>query len=244
MAGLLEFAEKNGLVVIEDAAHAFGSEYRIAGEKKKIGAFGHMACFSFDPIKIITTGEGGAVCTANAGWAERMRKKRILGIDKDTWSRYRNERSWFYDVTDKGYRYHMSNINAAIGVKQIAHIEEFKARRLEIAAQYDRFFSDVFFRGHLEILKTQYDGLALFTYIVRITDGRRDELMEYLKNKQIITGVHYIPNHLQSICKGFRADDLTVTSEVAKQILTLPLYFGLTDAELKQVMDEIRGFWN
>jgi perosamine synthetase len=114
MDNLLNLAEKHQLTIVEDAAHAFGSTYK----GRKIGSFGHATCFSFDPIKIITCGEGGAVVLSDDDIAEQIRRKRILGIDKDTWHRYQNRRSWFYEVTTQGFRYHMSNINAAIGLSQ------------------------------------------------------------------------------------------------------------------------------
>src|SRR3989339_538560 len=120
MDALLAIAEPKGIKVIEDAAHAFGSGYK----GKKIGSFGHAACFSFDPIKNLTCGEGGAVALNDDELAEKIRRKRILGIDKDTWHRYRNERTWFYEVTDTGFRYHMSNINAAIGIEQFKKFDK------------------------------------------------------------------------------------------------------------------------
>src|SRR3990172_6604946 len=121
MDALLDIGKEKNIVIIEDAAHAFGSLYK----DRKIGSFGDVTCFSFDPIKNITCGEGGAVVLGNDEIAEEIRRKRILGIDKDTWHRYKNERSWFYEVTTQGYRYHMSNINAAIGVAQFKKLDLF-----------------------------------------------------------------------------------------------------------------------
>src|SRR5208283_4173005 len=111
MDAIHALAKERNITIIEDAAHAFGSSYK----GKKIGSFGDVACFSFDPIKNITCGEGGAVALADKDIAEEIRRKRTLGIDKDSWHRYTNERSWFYEVTTQGYRCHMSNISAAIG---------------------------------------------------------------------------------------------------------------------------------
>ncbi|MDD1676828.1 MAG: DegT/DnrJ/EryC1/StrS aminotransferase family protein, partial [Methanomicrobiales archaeon] len=115
LAAIYDLACDRDLFVVEDAAHAFGSSYK----GKKIGSFQSIACFSFDPIKNITCGEGGAIAFEDPEILPVLQQKRILGIDKDTWSRYRNERSWFYDVVTQGYRYHMSNISAAIGLVQI-----------------------------------------------------------------------------------------------------------------------------
>ena len=129
-------ARDHDLLVIEDAAHAFGSSYN----GKKIGSLSDMTCFSFDPIKAITCGEGGAVSFQNTDLLETVQRKRILGIDKDTWSRYKNERSWFYDVVTQGYRYHMSNINAAIGSVQIKKFTKFNEKKISVAKRYDAAF--------------------------------------------------------------------------------------------------------
>jgi len=125
MDALLEISRNQNIFIIEDAAHAFGSSYK--GEK--IGSFGNATCFSFDPIKNLTCGEGGAIVLSDDTFAEIIRTKRILGIDKDTWHRYRNERTWFYEVTMQGYRYHMSNINAAIGIAQLEKLTAFIQRK-------------------------------------------------------------------------------------------------------------------
>jgi perosamine synthetase len=124
MDRLLELADHYNIKIIEDACHAFGSNYK----GRKVGSFGHATCFSFDPIKVITCGEGGAIVINDDEIAEKIRQKRILGIDKDTWSRYKHNRSWLYDVTTTGYRYHMSNINAAIGLVQFKKIDHFIKR--------------------------------------------------------------------------------------------------------------------
>lgn len=120
MDAIHALVKERNITVVEDAAHAFGSSYK----GKKIGSFRNIACFSFDPIKNITCGEGGAVVFQDDALLEKVQQKRILGIDKDTWSRYRNERSWFYDVVTQGYRYHMSNINAAIGLVQWENLKK------------------------------------------------------------------------------------------------------------------------
>ena len=125
MNKILKIARKKKIKVVEDAAHAFGSLYK----GKKIGGFGDISCFSFDPIKNLTCGEGGCVTTNNLKLAETLRRKRLLGISKDTWVRYKNKRSWFYEVVTEGYRYHMSNINAAIGLAQFDKLGKFTKKK-------------------------------------------------------------------------------------------------------------------
>lgn len=234
MDEILKIARKKNIKVVEDAAHAFGSFYK----GRRIGSFGDITCFSFDPIKNITCGEGGAITTSNDELAAVIYKKRMLGIDKDTWSRYKHKRDWFYEVTTLGFRYHMSNINAAIGIKQLEKVEDFISRKRELVKAYDKMLRDV--KG-VELLKKDYIGVAPFNYMIKVK-GRRDELMKFLKRKNIDSGVHYIPNHLQPFFKNSR-NRLPVTERLWKEIITLPLYYEMSDGEQALVIDSVREFF-
>ncbi|MFA5832101.1 MAG: DegT/DnrJ/EryC1/StrS family aminotransferase [Bacteroidota bacterium] len=234
MDGLFQIAKPHGILIIEDAAHAFGSSYK----GKKIGSFGDATCFSFDPIKNLTTGEGGAITLANDEIAEEIRRKRILGIDKDTWHRYRNERSWFYEITTQGYRYHMSNINAAIGLAQMKKFEGFVTRKKEIVRKYNQAFTSV--KG-LKTLAINMEETAPFTYIIRVLDGKRDEAMEFLKTKGVGTGVHYIANHIQPFFLKY-STPLPTTDILWKEILTLPLYNDMKDEDVDLVILSVKEF--
>jgi len=236
MDTLLSLGRKHALTIIEDACHGFGSLYK----GKKIGSFGNMACFSFDPVKVITCGEGGCVTTNDDAWADLLQKKRLLGIDRDTWSRYKNEHSWYYDVVTQGYRYHLSNVNAAIGLAQLKKIDNFINRRQEIVGVYDQAFADA---RELSILKKDIRQLSAYCYILRVKD-KRDELMGFLKEKGIGSGIHYIPNHLQSFFKKYAAVKLPVTERVWQEILTLPLYFDMSDDDVRLVTDSIKKFYS
>ncbi len=226
-----DLAADRDLHVVEDAAHAFGSCHR----GRMIGSFGEMACFSFDPIKNITCGEGGAVVFRDGALLERLQQKRILGIDKDTWSRYRNERSWFYDVVTRGYRYHMSNISAAIGLVQLRKFEAMNRRKVEVARRYDEAFGDLDGVGLLE--NRGYEGIGLFAYMLRVRP-RRDELMDFLGANGVGSGVHYIPSHLFSF---YREEGLTlpVTEQVYREILSLPLFPDISDGQVEQVIGAV-----
>jgi perosamine synthetase len=236
MDSLLQIGKEHNLLIVEDAAHAFGSSYK----GKKIGSFGDVTCFSFDPIKNLTTGEGGAVVLSNNDVAEEIRRKRILGIDKDTWHRYRNERSWFYEVTTQGYRYHMSNINAAIGLAQMKKFDSFVKKKKAIVKKYDDAFKNL--KG-LRLLELNLEETAPFTYITRVLDGKRDIAMEFLKTKGVGTGVHYIANHIQPFFSKY-STPLPVTDKLWKEILTLPLYFDMSDADVDLVIQSVKEFCN
>jgi len=231
---ILKIARKKNILVIEDAAHAFGSVY----QGKKIGNFGDATCFSFDPIKIITCGEGGMVITANNRVAKIMIKKRILGISNDTWSRYQHKRSWFYDVEMLGFRYHLSNINAAIGLKQLKKFPEFLKRRQEIVKKYDKSLEGI---EGLELIEHNYKEVAPFNYIIKVKRNR-ERLMKFLQGKGITTGIHYIPNHLHPFFKSYRTK-LPITERVYQEILTLPLYSEMTNKNVEFVIKTIREFF-
>jgi len=235
MDELLPLARERNIRIVEDAAHAFGSAYK----GRKVGTFGDVTCFSFDPVKNITCGEGGAVVTDNDEIAARIIPKRILGIDKDTWSRMRQERNWFYQVVTPGYRYHMSNLNAAIGLEQLKRLDSFKARKRAIVGRYDEAFKNV---GGLALLMHDLDQIFPFLYVVRVLEKQRDALMKYLREKDIRTGVHYVPNHLQPLFADFRVP-LPVTEQIYEEILTLPLYFEMTDADVETVIDAVYSFF-
>lgn len=236
MGALLEVSDHYGLRIVEDAAHAFGSTYY----GRKIGSFGDITCFSFDSIKNITCGEGGAIVCRDPQLVDLARQKRLLGMDRKShagasWK----ERSWFFDVKTQGFRYHMSNINAAIGLAQLKKVDRFIARRREICRRYDQAFSDTL---GIQRLRINYDEAAPHIYVVRVKDGRRDALMQFLKDRDVETGINYIPNHLHSY---FKQDGLSLaqSEEAYKEILTLPLHYCLSNADVEAVIDSAIEFF-
>jgi len=234
MDALLNIGREHDIRIIEDAAHAFGSSYK----GKRIGSFGDATCFSFDPIKNITCGEGGAVALPDDIVAEEIRRKRILGIDKDTWHRYRNERSWFYEVTTQGYRHHMSNINAAIGLIQMKKLGAFIEKKKNIVRRYNQHFAGL---HGIQLLEWDTSGMAPFAYIIRVVNNKRDEMIEFLKGRGVGSGVHYIPNHIQPF---FSRDvgPLPTTEKIWKEILTLPLYYDMTEQDVDLVISSVSAF--
>jgi perosamine synthetase len=233
MDALKAIAKKKKISIIEDAAHAFGASYK----GKMVGGLGTIACFSFDPIKNITCGEGGCITTDDDELAELLRTKRLLGINKDTWTRYKNKRSWSYEVTVEGFRYHMSNISAAIGLAQLPKLAFFLEKKRSVIREYDGFFKSVEGVG---ILKRDYDAMAPFNYTVKI-EKDRDLFIEKMEKAGISVGVNYLPNHTQPFFKRSSVR-LPVTEKVCKEIASLPLYYDITDEEITRVEDSVRGF--
>ena len=234
MDALLDIGRSHGVKIVEDAAHAFGSSHR----GRMLGSFGDLTCFSFDPIKVVTCGEGGAVAFSDESFADLIRQKRLLGMDKSSWQRQKDTRDWSYKVTSQGYRYHMGNMNAAIGLVQLDKLGRFMWQRRSIVACYNEAF-----RGFTGIQTLDWDiaESCPFAYVVRITNGQRDKLAEYLKERDIGTGIHYIPNHLQPYFNI--GDVLPTTEQIYNEILTLPLHCELTEDDVEHVISSVRTFF-
>jgi dTDP-4-amino-4,6-dideoxygalactose transaminase len=236
MDALLALAGEHGLRVVEDAAHAFGSTYRGRG----VGSFGDVTCFSFDPIKNITCGEGGAIVVSDAGLAELLRRKRMLGIDRDRWQRRDDARSWSYAVSTQGYRYHMSNLNAAIGLAQLSKLARFRARRREISRAYDRAFAAL---PGLCLLDCDLDACCPFAYTLRVREGRRDALRAHLEAAGVGTGINYIPSHYHPHFAAY-ATPLPVTERLFEEMLSIPLYCDMTDDDVTRVAEAVAEFFS
>lgn len=224
--GIYGFAEKHGLRVIEDAAHAFGTTH----DGKKIGGFGDIACFSFDGIKNITSGEGGCIVSDDDEVLGKVRDARLLGVEKDTERRYSGQRSWEFDVTTQGWRYHMSNIMAAIGIEQLRRFPEMAAIRQRLARHYDKLLAG---EDRIRTLARDYGSVVPHIFPVLI-EGLRDRrvLQERLLDRGIQTGIHYQPNHMLSLYRDPDALPLPVTEAIFPKLLTLPLHPGLSERDL------------
>jgi dTDP-4-amino-4,6-dideoxygalactose transaminase len=228
-------AETHRLRVIEDATHAFGSLYG----GRTIGGFGDITCFSFDPVKIITSIDGGAVVLPPGDEAERAKRLRLLGIDRDTELRYQNKRAWDYDVVSKGFRYHLTNINASIGLSQLARIDEFITARRSSCRLYSELLSGI---PEIGTPETNFEGVSPFIYTIRVLDGRREGLIEHLRNNGIATGIHFMPAHTYSYYRGCRKGAMGVTERISRQILTLPLHSEMPRDTVAFISDTIRDF--
>jgi dTDP-4-amino-4,6-dideoxygalactose transaminase len=235
-ARVYELADEHGLRVIEDACNAFGST--ING--KPIGSFGDIACFSFDAVKIVTSVDGGCVIVNSEQERDRLRRLRFLGIDNDIVERYKNARSWNYDVVDAGFRYHLTNLFASIGIAQLAHAAEYIASRQVVCKRYSDAFAAL--RG-VRVLRRDYSDVSPFIYSLRILDGRRSDLIEFLKLRNIATGIHFLPAHRFSQFAACRRGDMTVTDRVAPQILTLPLHSNMKPSFAERVIEAICEFF-
>jgi dTDP-4-amino-4,6-dideoxygalactose transaminase len=229
---LYALAERHRLRVVEDATHAFGT--RVDG--RAIGNFGDVTCFSFDPVKVITSIDGGAVVVGDAGALERLRHWRFLGIDRETLARYKNSRAWEYDVVSQGFRYHMTNINAAVGLSQLARVDEFIASRRQACRLYNRLLAGV---ACVRCPATDFEDVSPFIYTVRVAAARREGFIEHLRGRGVATGIHFLPAQDFTYLKGCRRGDLAVTERVTREIVTLPLHTHMAPSTVERVAGAI-----
>lgn len=227
-----KFAKLNNLRVIEDAAHAFGSQYK----NQLVGSFGDICCFSFDGIKNITSGEGGAIVSNDENVINKIKDYRLLGVEKDTDKRYAGERSWEFDVTEQGWRYHMSNIMAAIGKEQFKKISLFKEKRQRFAKLYQDHLNNV---EGIVCLNHNYSDIVPHIFMVRILNSKREVVKEFLNSQGVQTGMHYFPNHYLSKYKS-NDIELKLTDIIYKEMLTLPLHTGLLDDDVINICSLIK----
>jgi dTDP-4-amino-4,6-dideoxygalactose transaminase len=238
---ILALAGSHGIPVVEDAAHAAGADYQGA----KIGSHGRAVCFSFYAIKNMTTGEGGMITSNDDELAARMRLLSLHGMSRDAWKRYTEAGSWYYEVIEPGYKYNMTDVQAALGIHQLRRLDGFIRRRLEIAAIYDAAFSDL-----PEILlppRLPGRNHTFHLYPIQLPAGRlqlnRAEFIEELRARNIGTSVHFIPLHRHPFYReryGYRPEHFPVAEEIYRGLLSLPIYPKMTDQDAHDVVAAVR----
>lgn len=245
MEAVWEIARERGLFVIEDAAHACGSKYK--GERVG-GLQSDATCFSFHPVKNLATGDGGMMTTDRLEIAQLVRRLRWCGIDKSTWDRtevadagLRSEYAqytWYYEVAELGYKYHMSDVMAALGLVQLQKLDAMNARRREIAVMYEAALGGLSWID----LPVEHDYTESSWHAFVIKTSMRNELNVFLRERGIATGVHYMPVHLQPYYRQRIETHCPVAEDVWRELLTLPLYPDLTDQDVKQVCAQVHNF--
>lgn len=224
-----KFAARHGIRVVDDAAHAFGCRHH----GRKVGSFGDLVCFSFDGIKNITCGEGGCIVAFDRESADIMADARLLGVRGDSAKRFAGARSWDPDVTRQGWRYHMSNIMAAIGSVQLKRLEcEFIPARRHLYGLYADRLQNI--PGIVMFKTDPEDFIVPHILPVRVTGGRREQIVDALAAAGIPTGMHYKPNHLLTLF-GKGAESLPNAELLYSQLVTLPLHPGLSEADVDMV---------
>jgi dTDP-4-amino-4,6-dideoxygalactose transaminase len=242
---LYELAHQRGLRVIEDAAHAIGTEYK----GKRIGAFGDTQVFSFHPNKNITTGEGGCVATRDDKLAEQIALLRFHGMDREAWNRFGKAGSQHYEIVTPGYKYNMMDIQAALGLHQLPALDGFIKRRTELAQRYQRLLAD-WPQWTLPGAPKFAHRHAWHLYTPLINHGAagmdRDVFMQRMKERNIGTGLHYRAVHLYPYYRehfGFKPGDFPQAEAISDRIVSLPLFPGMRDADQDQVISSMAGLF-
>jgi len=240
MDAILAIARKYKLKVIEDAAHALPTHYK----GKMVGSLGDITCFSFYATKTITTGEGGMVTTENPEFAEKIRMLSLHGITKDAWKRYSAQGSWRYDIMEVGYKYNLTDLQAALGLTQLAKCDAMLSRRAQIAQFYDAAIDSL---EAFEVLPVpQGIGHAWHLYILQVDSSvlriNRDQVIDQLKQRGIGTSVHFIPLHLHSLYRkrlGHAPGQFPNAEERFNRAISLPIYAAMTDADATRVVEAL-----
>lgn len=229
-----DFGAEYGIRIIDDAAHAFGCRHH----GRKIGSFGDLVCFSFDGIKNITCGEGGCLIAFDRESAALAADARLLGVRGDSAKRFAGSRSWDPDVTRIGWRFHLSNIMAAIGSVQLTRLEsEFIPARRKLYDLYTELLKDT---PHLKLLKTDpRDFIVPHILPVRILNAFKREVEEEMEKAGIPLGMHYKPNHLLSLF-GKGSTSLPNVEKLYSELVTLPLHPDLSDTDVHFVCNTLK----
>ena len=223
-----KIAEKNKIKLVYDAAHSFGSKRG----KFYIGNKEDLCTFSFDPVKNITSVDGGAIIFRKIKDAKKARHLRLLGQMQNQNVLNKNGRSWIYDVKEQGYRFHLSNINAAIGLVQLKKIKQITMKRRMVFKLLDRFIES---SNNLIKPLPISSKIVPFIYVIRLKKNR-NQIMRYLKSKNIDTGIHWQPCHKFSKFKKLKKkDNLKNTNKIGNEILTLPMYPELKIDQIKKI---------
>lgn len=243
MDSLLRVAARHELAVVEDAAHSLPAKYkgRVIGSFAPSAPVTMLTAFSFYATKNLATGEGGML-TGPAEMLEEARIWSLHGMNRDAWKRYSSEGSWYYEVTRAGFKYNMSDIQAAIGLQQLRKLAMFHQRRIEIARRYNEALSsieafetptsrdDVEHAWHLYVLRLNLEALSI----------SRNRFIDELRARNIASSVHFIPVHLHAYYRdkyGYKAEDFPVALREYNRMISLPLFPKMTDEDVSDVID-------
>lgn len=238
MRGIRSLADRYGFKIVEDASHAVGGRYL----HEPVGncRYSDITVFSFHPVKIVTTAEGGAAMTNDSKLAASLRRLRSHGITRDM-AEYegKDEGGWFYQQIGLGYNYRITDMQAALGTSQMRRIDEFVARRQELAKRYDRLLAEFPIQTPVRSCDV-YSALHLYPVVLKSPEKRR-RVYDLLRAAGIGVNVHYIPVHTQPYYRklGFRPGDFPRAEAYYAGSISLPLYYSLTDSQQDQVVDAL-----
>ena len=231
-----ELADKYSLRIIHDAAHSLGSKYK----GQLIGSFSDICMFSFDPVKVLTCIDGGALVVNTEKEEQALHEMRLIGMGQPASIMFQNKRAWTYDVSRLGFRYHMSNLHAAIGIQQLSKLPEIRKTRVDACIFYNKMLSEI--KGIIT-RQSNFKDICPFLYYIRVASKSRDELREHLLKNGVDTGIHWQPGHWFNLFKDCRKGSLKVTEKVGKEIISLPLHTHMSQENQKKIVSSIKDFY-
>jgi UDP-4-amino-4,6-dideoxy-N-acetyl-beta-L-altrosamine transaminase len=233
---IMAIARSRKIIVIEDACHALGAEYK----GRKIGSLADMTIFSFHPVKHITTGEGGMVLTNNKEYYQQLTTFRQHGIVRDT----RAGQPWYYEILEPGYNFRLTDFQCALGISQLKKLDRFIARRREIAARYNEAFAEM--KEIVTPTEEEYVKAAYHIYVIQLRTENlkvgRQEVFAALRTENIGGNVHYVPVHFHPFYQrepGYRQGDYPVAESYYERAITLPLFPGMSDEDVEDVVKAV-----
>tara|TARA_Y100000816_G_C26084560_1_gene572095 strand:- start:62 stop:1192 length:1131 start_codon:yes stop_codon:yes gene_type:complete len=235
---ILKFTKKRKLKLIEDCAHTQGTKYK----GKILGTWGDIGCFSFEEKKGITTGDGGMLLTNNKKIYEEIKLKRWLGINKSTYLRNKNylkpnfKKHWYYEIIRLGFKFHMNDLAASIGLAQLKKLNSFNKKKLLLIRKYNEFIE---FNEKIRRLLPYNKNCSYWLYGIRYSS--RDRLIEYLKSFGIECGVHFLPMSQQPLFKKY-SNKLPISESVWRDFITLPLHYDMSISDVKYISNKINKF--
>jgi UDP-4-amino-4,6-dideoxy-N-acetyl-beta-L-altrosamine transaminase len=243
MERLRAVADSSGAMVVEDAAHSLGSRYLdAAGHEYSVGSCRHseMACFSFHPVKHITTGEGGAVTTNDRDLYRRLLRFRTHGITREPSELSLDEGPWYYEQHELGFNYRIPDLNTALGLSQLSRLDQMVQRRRYIAALYDEAFASV--PGVEGVPDAPWSRSSYHLYVIRVDPLRRRGIFEALRQRGLGVNVHYLPvyRHPYYQRTGFAGFSLPEAERYYASAISIPMYPDLTDAQIDHVIATVR----
>ena len=236
MAEIYRHAKEHDITIIEDASHAIGAEYQ--GDRIGSCKYSDMTVFSFHPVKIITTGEGGMVLTNDQDLYEQLKLLRVHGITRDPKQMSHNDGPWYYEQIELGYNYRMTDMQAALGRSQMERLSQFLERRRYLAKRYDELLKNLPLTLPYQMESTNSSWHLYVVCLHQTVKISKVEIFKRMAERGITLNLHYIPVHLHPYYKalGFSVGDFPMSEQYYDAVFTLPLYYGLTDAQQDMVV--------
>jgi dTDP-4-amino-4,6-dideoxygalactose transaminase len=221
---------------LHDAAHSFGSKY----QGQMIGSFSDITMFSFDPVKTITCLDGGMLIVKTKEEVKKLHAMRLVGMEQPASVMYTNARAWTYDMTDIGYRYHMSNMHAAIGLSQLSKMDSISNSRREVCRYYNQSLANI---NGIRLPETNFEDIVPFLYYIRVQAHVRDDLRRYMLEHGVDTGIHWQPGHWFTLLKNCKKGDLSVTDKIGYEVISLPLHSRMNREDMILVAQTLKNFF-